>query len=222
MRINGKKIHCPRSYEELKTRHYQRIVTEWQPEEKDLYKKDFFKLFCILTDTDYASFVKTPENEAAIWESVRWFVEQPFKFDEKPPVMLQVGFKWLVLPKTVRIPKSTGTLSIGQNIVVKQRLEKSKYPDGDLAFVTAVFLQPIYDNAQFDMDRVKDLENIILEMPIAKIYPIGFFLLNLVAMDGIRHYKIYSRTKRSLISNSVRQLHDWLTSIRLGSGRITT
>ena len=114
--LDGKRVKCASGFDELKTRHYQRIVKEWEPEEKDLYKKDFFKLFCILTDTDYAKFVKTPENELLIWNAVRWYVETPFLVDSKPPLVFNLGTKWLVIPRKIRVPKSAGGLSPGQEV----------------------------------------------------------------------------------------------------------
>jgi len=216
MKLNGKQVKCARSYDELKTKHYQKIVA-WEESQKDkeLQDKDLFSLFNILTDSKFSSFANTEENRAMIWEAVRWYFETPMIVEQKPPILLHVGFKWVVFPNLLRIPKHTDELSVGQNIVLMQAIQKAKYKEEILSFATAVFLQPLYDHQPFSKDRALDLEKIILEMPITKIYPIGFFLLTHVERDGIRRLKTLSRTRNSLITKSGRWLQSWLTWMRL-------
>jgi len=222
MKLNGRSAKCPRSYDELKTKHYQQIVAwEESQKSKELQDKDLFSLFNIMTDSKFTGFADTEENRAAIWAKVRWYFETPMIVEQTPPIVLQVGFKWLTFPNLLKIPKKTDELSTGQNIVLIQAINKAKYKEEILSFATAVFLQPIYDHKPFSKDRALDLEKIILEMPITKIYPVGFFLLTHVEKDGIRRLKDWSRTRNSLITKSGRWLQGWLTWMRLKNMNIT-
>lgn len=56
--------------------------------------------------------------------------------------------------------------------------------DEAISFAVAVYLQPFYDKAEFDLDRAKNLEQFILQMPIKEIYPVGFFLLTKQLKSG--------------------------------------
>jgi hypothetical protein len=113
--LNGVRKEIPSCFEELTTRQYERIISEWGIE-KPLVERDFFKLFQILCDTDFTDFHATSENEVTIWNAVKWFVESDFVFKEDLPKVLKIN------DKVITIPKRIEALSIGQNIHLKQLL----------------------------------------------------------------------------------------------------
>lgn len=202
--LNGKKHACPSCYEELKTRHYQRMISEWDME-KPIVDRDFFKLFCILTDTQFTSLHSTAENEVTIWNAIRWTIEQHFEFRDDMPKVLQIGDKILDLPRNV------GSLSIGQNIHLRQILDKSKYLEENLSIATAIYLQPYYDNTKFDFDRAVELEKIIAEMPAYLIKPVGFFILTNALTPGKTRGINWLRTLISHIKMRRKMLLIWLS-----------
>lgn len=167
-KVNGKKIECPSCYEELTTGGYQRALF-WDDDKPDVADRDFFKLFSILTETDYAGITQTPENEVSIWNAVGWYVTQPFRFSTELPKALEIN------RKIVDVPKGVGHISIGQNIHLRRLIEKSKYVEENISMAVAIALQPEYDGKPFDIDRAKQLEKIVLDMPICLTYPVGFF-----------------------------------------------
>lgn len=177
MIVNGHKKTIPSCYEEVSTRHYQQMVKEWI-DDKPIAEKDYFKLFCILTDTNFKSFQASSVNEATIWNAIRWTVEQNFQFSDVFPKVLKIGDKLITLPKKV------GALSIGQNIHLRQLLDKSKYVEENLSMATAIYLQPLIDNSKFDYDRAVEIEKEIAEMPAYLIRPVGFFLLTNALLSG--------------------------------------
>lgn len=189
--INGTKIQCPACYEELSTEKYQQIVKEWEPE-KDVADRDFFRLFCMLTDTDYAGIIRTPENEVSIWNAVSWYVTRLIDC-AKPEVMEVNG-------KVVEI-KTIGELFIGQAIHIRRRLEKSTYLNECIAGALAIGIQPLVDGGEFDIKRVEALEREILAMPITRTYGAGFFLLQRAENFGRRTGRGYR-----LIPNSLKRI----------------
>jgi hypothetical protein len=200
--LNGTKKNIPSCFEELTTKQYERIISEWGIE-KPLVERDFFKLFQILCDTNYTDFHATSENEVTIWNAVRWFVESDFQFSDQLPKVLEINYKVLTMPKRVQ------ALSIGQNIHLKQLLSKSKYMEENLSIACAIYLQPLYDGKKFDYDRALELKEVIEQMPAYLIRPIGFFLLTSALPHGRITVSRWQRMKNNLTERVAKM---WPTS----------
>lgn len=208
LRINGNKIECPGCYEELKTGTFQRILKEWDPDEPDLSKRDGFKLFSILSNTDYAGMEKTPENEQAIWEAMHWYFTQGFRFSPELPKYVRIG------EKTIEVPRKVGPLSFGQNVNLWQLIQQSKYIEENIAIAMAIYLQPLYDGSKYDIARARELEKDILDMPVYLTHPIGFFLLQTVQTPGRKR----TVTSRRILNNLGRSLKRMLPTWRKSGG----
>lgn len=181
--LNGEKYTCASCYAELKTRHYIRIIKEWE-DGTDIADRDYFKLFNILTDDKFTKFEQTVENQVTLINLVGWVITEPFQFSQKLPKVL--AFKG----KTIDIPQDPRELSIGQNIHLRRDfIDKSKLPEENIAIATAIYLQPIIDNSLFKIKRAEEIAKEIEEMPITLIYPIGFFLLERAMRFGQRQGK---------------------------------
>ena len=198
--LNGKDYQCPTCWEQVTVAQHKQIL-DWDTD-KELHERDFFKLFCILTGTNFKSFNNTPENEVTIWNAIKWVVEQPFQFDKEPKA-LQIG------DKIMMIPRDLGMAAIGQNVIMRQVLEKAKvYSDADgnvidyncYAEAVAVYVQPMYDEGKFDYKKALELVPVIEQMPVYLIKPIGFFLLSRAIESGQRQTKNWLRTLISRIS----------------------
>lgn len=203
--LDGKKIRCPSCYEELKTGTFQRIISEWDPEQADIGKRDFFKLFNILTSTDF-KIQASSENEVTIWNAVHWYFTQPFQFSTELPKVLQIG------DKNIFVPRKAGALSAGQNIHLRDAITKCTYMEQCISSAVAIALQPLYDEAKYDIDRAKELEKLILEMPIYLTHPVGFFLLQTVRGYGQKRMSDFPRTRNNLVQNLKRMLPKWRRS----------
>lgn len=160
MILNGVKYHCPRKKEELTTATYQRIFTEWGAEfGKKPTERDYVKLFCILTGAKFGTHQLNKESLLAIWCAIRWVLAIDFSKEQKPTELLGHEIKEIK------------TLSIGQNIMIRQRLEQAKFQEECFAIACAVYL-----TNPFDEDMAAELEREILELPAYRVYPVGFFL----------------------------------------------
>lgn len=187
---NEKKVKCPAGWHEVTTDIAQQIA-QWTG--------DKIELFNILTGTNYAK-VKADTSLGSVFFDAINFVYFPSPVANAPlPKVLQIDRGHII-----EIPKKIGALTIGQSIAVRERLEQveariaksietspNKFCftgnfmyDEAISFAVAVYLQPLYDNAEFDLDRAKNLEQFILQMPITDIYPVGFFLLTQQLKSG--------------------------------------
>jgi hypothetical protein len=201
VRLDGKKIACPSCYEQLKTGVYQRAISEWE-HEKPLIERDFFKLFSILTETDF-NIVPSVENEQTIWNAVQWFVTEAFRFSSGLPKVIQIG------DKIVDVPPKIGALSIGQNILLRQAIEKCKYAEESISNAMAICLQPLYNDGPFNPAKVDPLERLISEMPIYLTHPIGFFFLQTAGITGRKHTSKWHRLRDNLKQTLSRLLPRW-------------
>lgn len=205
LKINGTKVECPGCYEELTTGTFQRVFREWDME-NPLAKRDSFKLFSILTGTSFAGMQPSVENEATIWNAVGWFVTEPFRFSAQLPKVLQIG------DKIISVPRKVAVLSYGQNVMLRQAIDKSKFMEENISIAVAICLQPLYDGGKFDYDRALEIEKLILDMPIYLTHPVGFFLLQTVEKDGRKHQRGLQRRKVSLKQTLKRMWPSWLRS----------
>lgn len=203
--LNGKGYDCPSCWEQVTVSQHKQILN-WDTD-KELHDRNFFKLFCILTGTDFNAFDCTPENEVTIWNAIKWAIETPFP-DNELPKALQVG------ERSIMIPKDLGLCAIGQNIIMRQILESGKVftsNEGKIidydcyAQAVAIYCQPLLDEAKFDYVKAKELIAVINQMPIYLIRPIGFFLLNRVVESGRKPMRNWLQTLISRIVRSVKQ-----------------
>jgi len=179
LKLNGQPAECPGSYEEIKTRHYVRILKEWD-QSVDIADRDYFQLFNILTDGAFTDFSRTVENEITFHNVISWVLTQDFKFSTILPKVFE--YKGELVP----IPLEIGELSIGQNIHLRRDyIDKSKILEESLSIATAIYLQPKIDNGQFSMKRAIEIAKDFDEMPAYLIYPIGFFLLRRALTFGM-------------------------------------
>ena len=193
--LNGIRKDIASCYEQLTTRKYELLIPEFAVETKD---RDHFKIFQILAGTDFKDYHATSENEVTIWNAIRWLYEQPFEFEMPKVLRIIEGEK----NRLVTIPKDITKLSIGQNIVLKQIVARSKYLEENLSAACSVYLQPLFDEAKFDEDRAQELKKTIEEMPVYLIRPIGFFLLMHASKTGRRQTSLWQKILNNLRQNS--------------------
>jgi len=192
------------AWDKLSTLTYQRIIAEWD-------RKDLIRLFSIMSGIEYAAIATSDSEEL----EDALLIATKFVFDEKPDFKsVPVPEQFTLGGKTIKIPKKLGRLSIGQNIHVRQRLAKSKTYDELISFTCAVYLQPLLDEGDFNLDRVEEIEKEILTMPITQTYPVGFFLLSQRASYGMGWRNVLSLMTR-LSTASAQALQRWLSSSAL-------
>lgn len=167
IRVNGKTYKCPTSWFDTTTGQYQRIKSVKEP--------DILKLFCVLIGCDFDEIASSrlPSVERAMWDVAKYVLTEPEYFRSMPiPDSIRIdGVRY-------KIPKKIDNLTIQQNMIIRQALAQ---PDVSLeqliSLAMATFIQPIIDG-KFDVEKSRELEKRIQEMPIDETFPIGFFLLN--------------------------------------------
>lgn len=195
-KVNGKKVLIPGCYEELSTGLFQRIVKQWDGfKEPDPAKRDYFRLFCIMVGIDFKPSELSSEVKVSMENAIDWFAFQPYEFPTELPKVLKLG------RQIIAIPRNIGELGIGQNIFLRQIIDKSTVLEENISMAVATYLQPIYDNSKFDTARVEELEKEIAELPIHITYPIGFFLLRRADRSGWKHVSAWRQILHSLKQN---------------------
>lgn len=205
LKTNGNKILVPGCYEELTTGRFQKAVTWDSSPPPD--KRDYLQLFCLLSGTDFKSSDLTTSQQVTLENTIRWYFEQPYEFSKELPKAIKFKGKILMLPRDL------GDLGIGQNIFLHQRIVQTKFLEENIAVAAATIIQPLYDNAKFNSDRVKELEKEILEMPITVIYPIGFFLLSRLLPSGSGPWRVWLQILINLKQRLKRMWQGWRRSI---------
>lgn len=180
----------PDSWDRLTVEQFQKIIV-WD-------KKDLIELFSILSgiDRDKLYNAHDPTLEEKLIRCSH-FISQPPQFSKDVPDFITLPDKHDNGVK-VKIPKNTASLSIGQSIMVRQKLDGLEVYEQVMAFACAVFLQPLVDGEPNE-ERIYELEAYILKMPIVEIYPLGFFLLSPLTKIG-----------RSFTSEVNRMFRHWL------------
>lgn len=198
--INGKPFKGANNYIELTIGQFQSIYS-WELD-KPVEERDHYKLFCLLHPI-YKGIEHTPVNETAVWELTRFVIEQPIPYLKNIPEVIKLD------GKTLRIPKNIGHISIGQNIVLGQMLDKGKYIEEHMTFALAVYLQPIFDETVFNLERARELEKLIKTMPAQEVYGLGFFILMNVNKNGRRPLNRWQLIKINLRRKSSQMLQLW-------------
>ncbi len=226
VKLNGTKYTYPVCFEELTIGMLERIVSDWDFT-KPVAERNYFKLFCIFTGTEYQDFHATDENEVTIYNCIKWFVEHthidPFLQNVWPneqPKVLKIG------GKIIDVPQKLAALSIGANIHARQEADKSitVYDQNKKAIeyscysiVAAIYLQPFIDanretnvggmmlKGVFDFTRAKEIAKEISEMPAYLIRPIGFFLLANVLRYGQKPERHWLKTLTSPIESLMKK-----------------
>lgn len=214
--LNDKPYKHASCYEELKVRHYVRMLKEWGSDGSDIADRDYFQLLGILTDSNFSAMEQTLENQVTLTSLLGWVITQPFKFNSELPKALEL------CGKKVTIPQDPRELSIGQNIHLRRDfIDKSTILEENISIATAIYLQPIIDNSLFNIARAKEIAKEIDEMPISVIYPIGFFLLERALKFGQKPEKTWPVLKISLKETLRNLFLKWRRSTALTASTIS-
>lgn len=200
LKLNGSSSHCPQVFEELVARKYQRIYSHWDLE-KPILERDYFKLFCILTDQSFDRVERTPENEVAIEELTRWVVETRPNFQ----VIKSFTFKG----KEIQIPDDLGALPIGQATLLKQRIDQTKFLEENICFAAAVYLQPLLDESKPDYKSILRWEKEFENMAITDIFSVGFFLCKHAQKSSSGPRSVWHQIKANLTIIRKKALVRW-------------
>jgi hypothetical protein len=194
-----RELKLPDSWENLTTSKYQQIAGEWDG-------TDIVKAFSILSGIPFKNLFETkdPELEAQLILATSFLFSQPATFKDQPvPDWFEYdGQKYKVKDLS---------LSIGQSIHVRQKLDTCKTYDEAISYAIAVSLQPQIDG-EFDVDKAQHLERFIGELPITITYPVGFFLLRPLMNLGKITLSRWQRARIRLLApftKNAKILHKW-------------
>jgi len=158
-----RKITIPDTWETLPTSKYQQLSGEWD-------RKDMVKAFSIISGIPFKNLfdTKDPELEAQLTLATSFLFSQPPTFKGKKSDYFRYDDR--------KFKVKDISLSIGQSIHVRQKLDTCKTYDEAISYALAIAIQPQIDE-EFDIEKVEHLERVIGEMPITQTYGAGFFLL---------------------------------------------
>lgn len=189
--INGKRINLPSGWHEVDTATFQRI--------KSLEEPTIISVFSAVIDYDHQTIAQSGdlELELAMYQVCSFILnpvtEEYFRKAEPP--------KWFTIEgKRVTIEKNLESMTIEQNLVVRQKMTSIKFLEQAISFAIAVYIQPKIDG-KFDIDRAKQLEAAVLAMPIEDTFPLGFFLLKRLqnfGRNGVRRWLLHPNWLMSL------------------------
>lgn len=116
-------------------------------------------------------------------------------------------------------------MTLGQNFHIRAEMAKATNIESLISFATAIYLQPLIDESDFDLTRARMLEEQILDLNVFEIFPIGFFLLSKLNNSGsvgllhllLRKLKKMKTWKSSLMLLKSKDLKDSMTSQSLTS-----
>jgi hypothetical protein len=207
-------IHSPERMSELSVAQFQRLVGEWDHEDR-------IHAFSILSgiDTNHISSSTDGQLECALYEATRFLFDnaewQSLKAIPMPEeiTLLPIWVKDVDgIPPKCKVPKQVGRLSIGQAIQARKLLEGVTDIRECIGVITAIYLQPILDDKPFDMLEVQKYQHIIERMSITKIYPIGFFLLRTLTPNGNQRTSGWHQIKTWIRAIRKRLLTSWRKS----------
>lgn len=195
-------IRCPVDWREMTLDIFQRLYRERN--EGD----DPVRIFSILTDTSYEQLWNEQSEilEAEIYRAVAFVKNAAQTFRAKPgkDEVIRIG------GKKVAYPTKLDKLTVGQNFMIRSKLaqaEKDKQPlETLISYAAAVYLQPIADQAPFDVERVKEIEQELLTRNIYDVYPIGFFWLSKLNNSGAGGLLFWLQRKRQTARRKMKSL----------------
>jgi len=171
---NDLTIKVPETWRETTTELFQRYVKEWD-------KVDRVKLFCIQTgyDETLVRNAKSENLQDIIDRCTDYVWFNPIDFDTLPvPKVVIIG------NRTILIPTKIEEMTIEQNMILKNAMAACTDLRELISLAVAVYIQPLYDQAEFDHDSYKTLQTYVEQCPITDTYPIGFFLLKRLRQRG--------------------------------------
>jgi len=200
LKINGQPTYCPTEFEELNGRIFQRIYSHWDLL-KPVLERDHFKLFCILTDKPFDRMEHTPENEVAMEELTRWVLETEPQFKIVESITIQ--------GRTISIPRDIGALPVGQSLLLKAAIDRTKFLQENICFACAVYLQPLLDGSKPNLESIKKWESEFEKLPITDIFSVGFFLLSHATRSSQRSPSVWRQIKKLRGMLQAKALHTW-------------
>ncbi len=200
LKLNGRSEKLANCYDDLTIGQFQSIFYwDMQP---TVEERDYYALFHLL-HPGY-SVAPTPEHDVAVYELTRFVIEEPVPYNK------QWGFKAYTLRGvTFEVPEEIGSLSIGQNIVLGQLLDRSRVLEGCMSMALAVYLQPLIDKAAFNNKRAEELEIEIRNLPAREVYGLAFFILNRVNENGKQRSNLLLPTTNNRSQRLKRMSQSW-------------
>lgn len=190
-----RKIKIPETWGETSTEQFQNLYKqEWDG-------KDLIHAFTILSGLDKKMVATSydPALEQKLLVCTNFLYHEPDFKNAKPPEYFEIN------SRIVKIPKKIGRLAIGQSIHVRQESINVKYLEEMIGYTIAIYIQPLFDESDFDYDRAMELLPDVLKLPITQTYPVGFFLLKSLQKSG---------TPLSLVLSPLRTLSQIILSIK--------
>jgi hypothetical protein len=157
-------LECPESWEEIKVKHFIKLESDWDGQ-------NMVKLLSILTGIEYEKIANSTTKTAQQFADLVQFVinNQPdFHNLEKKKAIVIDGVK-------IKMPKSLEFETFGQMDSMKDVLSQGKENViKNIPRIMAIYCQPSLIG-EFNENRLDEIEEKILELPILDVYAHCFF-----------------------------------------------
>lgn len=154
-------------------------LTTYQYCELNKHRNDLniIRMLSILTGIDYSVLNNA---DCSQFEPILSLVK--FDANENQLSELQVGETVTINDKVCNINQDLGTETFGQKVfaqqVVTNLVEEKIDKIEAIIKVAAIYLQPQYDGKEFDDKRANELDQVLQDLPITHVYPVGNFFLS--------------------------------------------
>lgn len=185
-------VECPTSWYSLSTAAYQKLILDWK---SGVTPQGMIEVFASLTGRSISDYESSEDVklEMHILNATKFVYE-----DDLDKLSVPVTF----LGK--ELDNKLGKMTLAQNLHVRNHLD-GKDVRTCLSYVIAIYMQPTLDNAPFNLDRAKEIEKLILTLPIAQTYKVGFFFLKRLKRYGNSPTNYWLQMKLT-IKNSMTRL----------------
>jgi len=168
LKICGEKVKIAESWLELTTGTWAKLM-EITDESSEV------ELIAALTGLSIADLNESKDTnvDLKVFAVTDWYA-QPLDFSA-----LKQAKKITVDGKTVNVPKDLGFKTLGQKIILQQKIKK---PEGKLSqlvpYAFAVYIAPEVYGKDYDLENVGDfLIEHVNNLPIVSVFPIASFFL---------------------------------------------
>lgn len=159
-------VECPTSYHTTTTEQYQNMIKAWT---YGFTPEGMIQVFASLTGRRFDEFYNSTDGklEKHILNATKFVYEEVLEDKEAYPLPEYFMGKL--------IPEDLGRLTLGQSMEIRNELQ-GKDGRTRLSFIVAVYMCPKTEG-KFEKEKALELEKEILKMPIATVFPVGFFFL---------------------------------------------
>lgn len=168
IKVCGEKVRVAESWFELDTQTWVRLM-KLTDESSEV---DLIAAFTGISVADLSK-AKDTNIDLKVFALTGWY-SKPINFSD-----LRCGKTITVDGKTVKVPKDLGFKSLGQKIILQQKIKKTEGSLSELIpYAFAVYIAPEVYGEEYDLEELDAfVDKFVGELPIVEVFPIASFFL---------------------------------------------